>query len=468
MSGMLDRVLASFPAHTHPLTVVSDPDDVLADEALWAALLARGFRIVRENDPFALRVAVGRNRPWSDLEPLIVVTAGPLKELPYDLWQQGRRVALDLHQIFPNLAYSLARQLGPGQRARLAAAMQSAGAPGRMLAEDETAAFLMRSVFALPPDPPPSLARLLVWLAGYSVAAEPMPPFTAASLHDRLRVVPALRELPLDELLADPDAYRGFIQRQWESYALQWSRAVHADATPEDALPLLPFATDAELRDALPALMRRGVLQPVTMPARSPLASIPQWAWPAVVSDAASVGVARLTEGPAAVEQRRDSGEARWEDWQTVVRRWAEVSRWRYDRAVVIPDVERVKYDELATWLDERFAAWLMSHYKRTAGRVLPVPHQLHHVPQWLAHQRRNQLSGGAACELAIPRGVGAGAGAQHHFRLAPRARQWAASGPLYGRRSQQSRGGTALGRVLGGAWSQPRPRTIRAACWRR
>ena len=41
---MLERILALFPPHTHPLTLVSDPDGVLADET---ALPAAGVRAPR-------------------------------------------------------------------------------------------------------------------------------------------------------------------------------------------------------------------------------------------------------------------------------------------------------------------------------------------------------------------------------------------------------------------------------------
>ena len=63
-------------AHTHPLTLVSDPDGLLAEEELLAELYARGFALLAESDPLRLRQRVEGARPWSTAKPLVIVTAG--------------------------------------------------------------------------------------------------------------------------------------------------------------------------------------------------------------------------------------------------------------------------------------------------------------------------------------------------------------------------------------------------------
>ena len=52
---MLDQIQALFPAYTHPLTIVHDPDGILADEELAAVLAGQGCRLVAEPDPVQLR-----------------------------------------------------------------------------------------------------------------------------------------------------------------------------------------------------------------------------------------------------------------------------------------------------------------------------------------------------------------------------------------------------------------------------
>ena len=52
---MNTNLLRYFPSHIHPLTLVSDPDHLLAGEALMAELTRRGFQIIQEADPVLLR-----------------------------------------------------------------------------------------------------------------------------------------------------------------------------------------------------------------------------------------------------------------------------------------------------------------------------------------------------------------------------------------------------------------------------
>jgi hypothetical protein len=91
---MLTVILRHLPPHAHPLTLVSDPDGLLADEGALAALAERGFRLVVEDVPVRLRHHVEAHRPFTAGQPLIIVTAGRLEKLPYDLRQAGQRVEL--------------------------------------------------------------------------------------------------------------------------------------------------------------------------------------------------------------------------------------------------------------------------------------------------------------------------------------------------------------------------------------
>src|SRR5215213_6209266 len=105
MEPLREWVLTRFPENTHPLTLVHDPDRLLADEAILAELTKRGFRIVFEPDPIALRFQIEAARPWTPERPLIVRTEARLNNLPYDLWHDGYHVELGLHGFFPRLDY---------------------------------------------------------------------------------------------------------------------------------------------------------------------------------------------------------------------------------------------------------------------------------------------------------------------------------------------------------------------------
>ena len=112
----LEAILELFPPHIHPLTLVSDPDELLADQEVIAALKKRGFQVLQEEDPIRLRLAVRHKKPFTAEWPMVIVTTGELKNLPYDLWQQGRHITLTLGTCWPGLEVGVLRALTPKQR----------------------------------------------------------------------------------------------------------------------------------------------------------------------------------------------------------------------------------------------------------------------------------------------------------------------------------------------------------------
>ena len=211
---MKDAILAHFPLHTHPLTLVSDPDGLLADEDVLAALAERGFTLVDEPDPVLLRHRVETARPWSIERPLIVATAHSLDQLPYDLWQQGQHVTLALHTFFPNLAYPIVCTLTPAQRHRLG----QSPPPPRRLGRRGTVTFLLRHVFAADLDAVKQPAYLVAWLNQLHQHADPMPDVLFNHLLAHLEKVPAYVDWPLKALLTSRDSYTTFVREQWCAY----------------------------------------------------------------------------------------------------------------------------------------------------------------------------------------------------------------------------------------------------------
>jgi len=144
---MIPDLLRYFPTRTHPLTLVSDPDRLLASEAITQALTERGFRIIAESDPVIMRYQVEEARPFSPEKPLILIASGPLEEFPFDLYQQAYRLKLSLHQFFPQFAYPILQLLTPDQIEVLG----SCQLPPKPLSRQKTIEFILREVFAADP-----------------------------------------------------------------------------------------------------------------------------------------------------------------------------------------------------------------------------------------------------------------------------------------------------------------------------
>jgi len=394
---MLTQTLLHFPPHIHPLILVSDPDGLLADEDVLAALAGRGFTLVNEPDPVTLRHRVEALRPWSIDHPLIVVTAGPLDQLPYDLWQQGHHVTLALHTFFPNLAYPVVRTLTPAQRWRLS----QAPPPPRRLGRRGTIEFLLRHVFAADPAALRQPAHLVAWLDQVHQQADPMPPVLSDSLLAHLQRAPTYAGWPLAELLANRDAFTTFVREQWRAYLQQQTGQLLKE---EPVCYLLDFGTNHILQDALPGLMRSGTLEPVSVdqPDR-----FPNWARPAVLAPDEDHRPRRAAELMDVLAEYLDTSlrpgsgqalrpgsgqaleDARWEQWQAIARAWAELTTLRYDPDAPLDPAQQKAYQKLQSKVDAVFLAWLRRRYAPLGSQRLPAPHHVHHVPHYIAYQRR-------------------------------------------------------------------------------
>jgi len=425
---LIEQILRHFPPHTHPLTLVSDPDGLLADEEVLAALAERGFSVINEPDPIALRHRVAAVHPFSVNRPLVIITAGPLNELPYDLWAQGQPVTLALHTFFPDLAYPVVRTLSPGQRWRLS----RASPPPRRLGQRHTITYVLRHIFDVDLDDLARPAELIAWLDTYHQGADPMPLILAEHLLAELRTRPAYAGWPLDPLLQDREAFLTFLREQWLTYVggqtgdvreppqrrtACWAGESNEPLAETRAPYVLSFEHDERLQDTLPRLVRSGALSPVPVlrPER-----LPTWARPAVLApdqnlkprraaellDAlsehfetppAEAPVPSLAEAPvpslaeAPVPSLAEApvpslAEARWDRWQTVARLWAELQTLRYDPGVSLDETTCQAWEAR---LDVAFLGWLRRRYAPLGSQRLPLPHHLHHAPHYMAYRRR-------------------------------------------------------------------------------
>lgn len=373
---MFEAILSYFPHDTHPLTLVSDPDGLLADEALLAALTKRGFTLLDEPDPVRLRYHCIHSQP-----PLILVTAGPLTQLPYDLWQQSHHITLALHTFFPNLAYPQVQTLTPSQRARLA----SAPPPTQRLGVKRTNVYLLRHVFGLDFDALGNIVVFLAWLSQMSRQQDPFPAPLRQMLLKQLRTIPVYTDWPLNELLQKPRAFPEFLRAQWSAFLdQQTGRAVGE--------PLAPYLVDFEnldkLHDFLPRWVRTGMLAPVEIQTPKEL---PDWAQVGLLSLDVDPRPQRFEDLLTTLEDNlpADSTAARWTDWQILAWDWADLSVLRYASGLELSDEFVQAYQNIQKHFDDSFHNWLLGHYAPLASSRLPQPHHLHHIPHYLAYKRR-------------------------------------------------------------------------------
>lgn len=386
---MLSKLLERFPPNTHPLTLVSDPDGLLADETALSALAQRGFQIVQESDPILFRYRIEGLKPFDASNPVLVVTDGKLEDLPYDLWQQGQHIHLALHEFFPNLAYPVVRSLTSMQRARLGQIEQ----PRVRLGEQRTIQFLLEQVFKFDSKLVQQPAHFVLWLDEFHASLAPFPPLILESVLEQFRHSEKYMGWDVNGLLQDRETFRQFIQDQWQDFLSTQTDKVIRERSSEY---LLHFEADQGLQDALPRLLRNGSLTPIQVKTPTPM---PAWIMP---------GILQLDEDPRPRRTKELSSllsdalstltpESRWEEWKALAYQWAELTALRNELGIPASE-ERDTYKEIQLRLDAIFTAWLTQRYSSLATQKLPMPHHVHHVPHYLNYLR----SQGSAQKVAL------------------------------------------------------------------
>jgi hypothetical protein len=111
-----DYILGEFPDEQPfaRVTLLEDPDTLLADEAIFAKLDERKYRVVEFSTAIALRFVYETYvRPSSDSRLVVIFRNGESIDevVPYDIRHNAHRVSLSMRKIFPKLEYAVLSEL---------------------------------------------------------------------------------------------------------------------------------------------------------------------------------------------------------------------------------------------------------------------------------------------------------------------------------------------------------------------
>ena len=341
-------------------------------------LALRGFKIIQENDPILLRHRVEELRPFSSENPAIILTAGVLEELPFDLYQGALRINLSLHQFFPNLAYPVLQMLSPDQIEILESRLQ----PVQPLSRQKTIDYLIREVFNADPVSLSQPYSLIAWLNDYHRRQSPLPELLRTNLVERLKEFPEYREWNIDLLIRDSHTFQDFIQHQWQLSIDQSLSGKQVKETP--AGYFIPFSRDPQLQDLVPSLVRSGTLQPVKINSQKEL---PKWAQPGITM--IDVRLQRLKTLLDNIENQLTTmkvDQMGWSTWQNFAQDWAETCSLLAQAGLEIPPQQKTTFQNCISNIDDIFTHWLLKNYTALGVQRLPVPHHVHHIPHYLAY----------------------------------------------------------------------------------
>lgn len=388
MNGWRDHILEHFTPRISRLTLVADPDGLLAEEGILNTIRDLGFDIIPFDDPIAFRFAYEAQyrQRWDlgeDTELVVVLRAeeDDLRSLPYDLLQAGRRLpTFRLATIFPKLSNPVVQALDRLLLDRLYEAYLDYD--GDELGDRGTKDFILAKVFKLAPDLVATPPELLSLLCEKHMRADRFPAILDDRLIEVLGAKSAFAAWPLDRLVRDRDAFLRFLQERWPKFLEHLVAPGSAAMEP----PVVPF-DDPRVYTYVDTLFLDGLMKPV--PFDHP-EKLPEWARVGVLIDQAANARNRLVTLIGRLESSIPSKDATYREWQQLAWRWAEVLVLRTETSGNL-DLEMIeRIEALHERVERAFADWMISRFGSLASLVERDgrPIMVHHIVRYLAQCR--------------------------------------------------------------------------------
>ena len=405
--GWRGEILREFTPGVARLTVVDDPDGLLAEAGTVEALRGRGFEVIPLNDRIAFRFFYeSRYRSRRDrgglADVVAVVTAARHEHVvPYDLLRASRRLSFSLDDLFPRLSWAVVQGMDPSDLDALHAA-QAQEPPKRRLGLSETRRFALRHVFGITLETIKQASDLLRLLLRLHYRRLRLPWPMERHLVEALQRKPAFRPWPLAQIVPDRDAFFAFLQERWPIFLDRLTSGAGAvRETPPSYAPAfsgpveLPF-DHPDVRIYVDNLFLEGALRPTPHPRGREVAE--SWARAGIAIDPRADRRRRLDGLLKSVEASLPGDGARHHDWLAFAPRWAQVNALVFDAdGDVAGEEARAQYGRIRDRIDERFTAWVRRRFEALHNLPPSTPVMIHHVPRFLARCVRESTDGKVA-----------------------------------------------------------------------
>jgi hypothetical protein len=386
MSGWRDTILKEFPTQVARLTLVADPDGLLAEEGVLRGLRDRGFDLIEFEDSIAFRYAYESKyrAQWdrgvaTDLVVVLRSQEQDLRNLPHDLYSAGRKLSFSIPAIFPNLSYPTVDALGAKHFDSLFRA-QDQYKPARM-GSNQTADFILLHVFETEPKLIRRPAQLLHFLMRKHYRKKEIPARLVGRFIEVLRQGGQFQDWPLEQIVANSADFYAFLQERW---ALR----IHAETSlsenqvkeAPDASGLqypgpvaLPFEHD-DVKVYLDNLFTEGLLKPVSVPSAKQFSD--SWLHVGISKGVAEDRQRRLDHAQKKLAECLPDAQSSYQDWMAYSQALGDVRAFQHLSGA---DAARTS---AAAAKDNLFQEWLQSRYGSLYNQPPVPPVMVHHIPK--------------------------------------------------------------------------------------
>ncbi len=386
MSSWRDIILKEFPTQVSRLTLVADPDGLLAEEGVLQGLRHKGFDLIEYEDPIAFRYAYESKyrTVWdkgltTDLVVVLRSREQDLRKLPYDLYKAGRKLSFSIPAIFPNMSYPVVEALGAAHFDALYRA-QEQYKPARM-GSNQTADFILLHVFETEPKLIRTPAQLLHFLMRRHYQGKDMPERMAGRFIEILLQGGQFADWPLERIVSSRPDFYAFLQERWDlriQSALNSKGPTIKETHERYGLKLsgpaeLPFEHD-DVRIYLDNLFNEGQLQPVTLPADTDLAD--DWLLIGVSKGRVEDHTRRMDHALERLADQQPGEESSYQDWLLYARTLGDFRALRHLAGM---EGDLPEYIAVA---EQAFVPWLLDRYGSLYNQPPTPPVMVHHIPR--------------------------------------------------------------------------------------
>jgi hypothetical protein len=402
--GWRSSILSHFSrevAAASRLTLVADPDSLLAEQGIIEGIHSNGYDVVPYEDHVAFRYAyeTGYREPWDCGEgtALVVAVRAPgvaIENLPFDLLERARRdrrlLPFSVAALFPKLAPGVVSALERSDFDALWVAQENH--LSETLGENGTKDFVLRHVFKVAPELINTPGDLLRTLLEKHYRARLVPRLLDERLIDTLQKSAVFVGWPLQETVPDRERFFLFLQERWPRFLEKTGAAKgedvkegHAEGWMAIPGPVdLPF-DHSDVKVYIDDLFLEGLLQPIAGVAREPF--LGSWMSVGIAAPGPEEELVRLRRLAELIERDLPSEDAESHAWVETALRWAELDSIRWTMAPEGLAQAGPVLASLRAAVDARFSSWLAAWYSSLASLTpWPRPVMVHQIPHWIAH----------------------------------------------------------------------------------
>ncbi|MDL2279496.1 BREX-3 system phosphatase PglZ [Desulfovibrio sp. OttesenSCG-928-G11] len=408
-SSWRDAILQQFIPIGATLNLVADPDALFSEEGLVLALRDAGYTLLEFRDPVEFRYAYEStchafNSPHKPADQaderggLIVVVNAPDTEfssVPYDVFQEGRRLSVSLGELFPNLSYPVVAELERSHLDKLFTC-HTQYAHERM-GDNASRDFILRHVFGIAAELLRNNIDLLRTLLRLHYPGIQLPPGLARRLIQILKSQPLFAAWALEEIVPDDKAFFAFLQERWPAFLNRVDETTANQLRETPAIYGLRYAGPVDLpfehediRVYIDNLFVEGKLFPVSRPDMR--IAVESWIRCGILENAQSDATVRLTRLLAALPESLPGLDAKHTDWIAFAPKWAELTALAHNLTMdQAGQKDFAQFKALSVTVQEAFFQWLTerdaAHYAGLVNQPPGRPVMLHHIARFLARE---------------------------------------------------------------------------------